>query len=478
MGDEESGRRHGWRRRSSWAAAAAVVVGLMALAARPAVALNPVPLGGSPQLVTGGPLSPAHPVLTFSQTFTAPTPLPLVSDPLPAVCSPTAFCSEWSLPVATSSPFLVSIHNASPGFNSADGFNLFVYGPDGQMLASADGIGADGQSVAIAGDPAKGSSQPTPGPGTYTIAVTMTYAEDNTFTYRGEARLLTPPSWTLSPCHSAPPCDLLPQLVPVPPSDFHVSGLPPVPSTPLGFPLPVSAPTPNSCYTDETVQTGAQRCLRFTTDVRNSGAGVMELRYDFLGQNAAGQPTSGVLPGGCEATQVVYRSDGSSTTHDAGPCEFHGAHGHFHYKDLVTFSLHPVTPTGLAPAVANSVKESFCLADDDYFGFGTSGPANGQRDYPGVPGCDIPSQVGSSPTQVDGVMGVAPGWGDVYTWDTPDQYLDITNVADGDYAVVEQANPGGFLQVAGIQRPCSSTTIRLSAGAVTVLSQITSMTCP
>ena len=451
---------------------------LTALAGGPASAVDPVPLGGSPQPITGGPLSPAHPVLTFSRTFTAPTPLPVVSDPLPAVCSSAAFCSEWSLRVATSSPFLVSIHNASPGVNANDGFNLFVYDPDGRMVASADGIGADGQSAAIGGDPAKGSSQPTPGPGTYTIAVTMSYAEDNTFTYLGEARLLTPPSWPASRCTGAAPCDLLPQLDPVPPSDFHVDGLPPAPSTPLGFPLPVSAPTPNSCYTDETLQTGAQRCLRFTTDVRNTGAGVMELRYDFAGQNASGQSTSGVLPGGCEATQLVYRSDGTWTTHDAGPCEFHLEHAHFHYKDLVTFSLHPVTATGLGATVANSTKESFCLADDDYFGFGTSGPANGQRDYPGIPGCDIPSRLDPSTPAVDGVMGVTPGWGDVYTWDTPDQFLDITNVADGEYAVVEQANPDGFLEVAGTQRPCSSSTIQLKAGTVTVLSQSASITCP
>ena len=44
-------------------------------------------------------------------------------------------------------------------------------------------------------------------------------------------------------------------------------------------------------------------------------------------------------------------------------------------------------------------------------------------------------------------MGISPGWGDVYSWDTPDQYIEITGVPDGLYDVVSTANPdGGILE--------------------------------
>ena len=482
--DNEVGRRR-WRRPARWSAAAAVAMGFAALTSAPTSALDPIPLGGSPQPI--GNLSPQHPVLTFSQTITLPTPLPQVNDPRPEVCTPAAFCNEWTFHLTTASPFLVSLRNAADigtahDFNANDGFNLYVYDPSGQMVGSATGVGGDGQSVAIGADPSKGLTDSTPpAVGVYTVAVTTTYTEDPQITYKGEARLLSQPSWTPLPCTIASRCPLLPQMVAVPPHDFHLDGLPPAPSTPLGFPFPVTVSTGNSCYTEETVQDGAQRCLRFTTDVRNTGAGVMELRWDWVGQDSSGGPTSGLLPEGCETTQVIYSTDGSSTTRDGGPCEFHAQHAHFHYADLVTFSLHHVNADGsLGPTLANSNKASFCLGADDYFGFGTSGPANAQRDYAGLPDCDEPSVIGPSTQSVDGVMGVSPGWGDVYTWDTPGQYLDVASVPDGTYAVVEQANPAGKLLVAGTPSPCSDTVITLSGSGTTVkeLGENASITCP
>ena len=48
-------------------------------------------------------------------------------------------------------------------------------------------------------------------------------------------------------------------------------------------------------------------------------------------------------------------------------------------------------------------------------------------------------------------MGISPGWGDVYSWDTPDQYIEITGVPDGLYDVVSTANPdGGILEERGL----------------------------
>ena len=96
--------------------------------------------------------------------------------------------------------------------------------------------------------------------------------------------------------------------------------------------------------------------------------------------------------------------------------------------------------------VGESLKESFCLADDEYFGFGTAGP-NGPRNYVGQPGCNLPATIDGTSVIIE--EGVTPGWGDVYTWDTPGQFIDITNVAPGIYDLIEQTNPSDTILVAG-----------------------------
>jgi len=53
-----------------------------------------------------------------------------------------------------------------------------------------------------------------------------------------------------------------------------------------------------------------------------------------------------------------------------------------------------------------------------------------------------------APTSADSPfeeMGISRGWGDVYTWDLPGQFIDITGVPDGVYDVVSIANPSCLL---------------------------------
>src|SRR5438876_1745797 len=199
----------------------------------------------------GTALSVSHPVLTFSGAFENPTPLPTISNPDPTVC---AFdCQEWRLNVETANGFLVSIKNKSASID--DGLNLYVYDPSDQQVGSSEGVGSNGQAAAV---------KPT-SKGAYRIVVTVTYQYDPKVVYLGEARIMAPPTWTTPQCSS--PSPMLPRLRPMPPTDFHVDGIPPVASTPLGFPFPFTIPTGNSCYTDETASTGALRCLRFTSSI-------------------------------------------------------------------------------------------------------------------------------------------------------------------------------------------------------------------
>jgi hypothetical protein len=318
--------------------------------------------------------------LAFAGDIGNPTPLPLVNSPVPAVCASP--CKEFSFVDAASSNLLVALKNTvtnNGAFNANDGFDLYVYGPAGTLLASANGIGANGQSVEIT-NPARGK---------YTIVVTFTYADDPNAAYVGEVRLESPSMWSAptATCGvtvgTATGCFYLPVMQAVPAYDLQVSGLPPVASTPLGFPLPVSVPTNNSCYLDESfglgdpspsgIQHPTTRCLRFTSDVQNAGAGVFEVQIPWAASNGAGAPQSGFLPGGCHAQQVVTSVSGAQVTRPAGDCEFHVEHGHFHYTNLVSFTLYhydPSAPGGIGAPVGSGLKESFCLTDDDFLLFG------------------------------------------------------------------------------------------------------------
>jgi hypothetical protein len=210
--------------------------------------------------------------------------------------------------------------------------------------------------------------------------------------------------------------------------------------------------------------------------VQNVGAGSLDVQLPWLSAGSGQALTSGFLPGQCQAGQQVSTTDGRKVSRPAGPCEFHLEHVHFHYKDLVAFSLYQVDSSGgIGAKIGNSLKESFCLGDDDYFGFGTAGP-NGPRNYVGQPGCNIPATVGSGSVLVD--EGVSPGWGDVYTWDTPGQFIDITRVPPGVYDLIEKTNPSNQILVAGPAQTCALTQLRLTTTTVSTLSTQASVPCP
>ncbi len=422
--------------------------------------IPPVSAGATPL----GMLDRQHPVLAFSGTVDNPTPLPLVNSPVPVVCAVT--CQEFTFTSASTRPFLAAVKDKNGSQNS--GWNLSVYDPSDRLVGAANGVGANGQAIAVS--PATR--------GTYRLFVTFTYLYDAGPAYVGEVRQMGGASWAAGSIScgltvaGVQGCYALPILSAEPPHDFHVDGLPPVASTPLGFPIPVEAPTPTSCYADETIQLGATRCLRFTSNVRNVGAGRLDIRIPWL--SAPGG--SGFLPGQCGAEQVVRTMRGRAVVRPAGPCEFHPAHAHFHYKDLVGFSLHALMPGGaIGPQVGNGLKESFCLGDNDYFGFGTAAP-NGPRTYAGQPDCNVPASLTGGTVFVE--EGITPGWGDVYTWDTPGQFIDITNVPAGRYVLVEKTNPSNRILVAGPSQTCAATELTLTATDVTATAAKPVVTCP
>src|SRR5436309_13079404 len=138
--------------------------------------------------------------------------------------------------------------------------------------------------------------------------------------------------------------------------------------------------------------------------------------------------------------QEIISSDATVTDRSAGPCMFHPQHAHFHYSNMARYQLYAVNAFGQPGArpVAVSNKVGFGVVDVDDFAFGRPAEEQRPRTY-SFPTCNVPNAYG--PGSVPEYMGTSPGWGDVYTWDLPQQYIDISKgVTDGEYMVVSKAN--------------------------------------
>ena len=259
----------------------------------------------------------------------------------------------------------------------------------------------------------------------------------------------------------------------MPPSNFHIADIPPVPSNPTGwrFTGPGTFPT-NSCYTDETTQYGSTRCLRFDNDIRNIGAGPLILRFSY---------DPGAFIGHCNMQQEVLSSDASVTDRGAGACIFHPQHAHFHYQHMGRYQLFAVGPKGRPASrpVASSQKVGYCTVDVDDYSFGRPASLERPRTY-SFPTCNIPNAYttqlpvsGYGPGEPE-YMSVSPGWGDVYTWDLPAQYIDISNVPDGVYEVVTRSNPDGALLTSSRDKETGVTCVRIEGGLVETLKEFPS----
>jgi hypothetical protein len=310
-----------------------------------------------------------------------------------------------------------------------DQWNLFVEDEStGQTVAQGFDLDSNAQSVLL----------PHPHNGVYKVTIVPFYTDFDKVdqNYQGEARVWLDPSQQ----HDQK-TQLLPRIQTMPPSNFHIADVPPIPSNPTGWRFTSPGTFSTSCYADETAQFGSQRCLRFDNTIRNTGDGPLVLRF-------AWSPDS--FTNNCKMQQEILSSDATVTDRDAGPCVFHPQHAHFHYQNMGIYQLYPVGSDG-APAVkpvAQSRKVGFCTIDVDYFSFGTAHPG-GPRTY-SFPTCNVPNAYDSrtdgpyGPTSPPEYMGISAGWADIYTWDLPAQYIDITTgVPDGVYEIVSRSNPDG-----------------------------------
>jgi hypothetical protein len=154
--------------------------------------------------------------------------------------------------------------------------------------------------------------------------------------------------------------------------------------------------------------------LRFGNAVANIGTGAMELRG------------GAILPDESqEVFQRIFNSDGSHTDRLAGLFEYHSTHGHIHFEDFATYNLRAITAgNGVGDIVASGGKTSFCLLDSLAY----------NANLPGAPRNAVYNSC-------DQVQGISVGWADVYDYSLPDQWIDVTDVAPGEYWLESIADP-------------------------------------
>ena len=328
-----------------------------------------------------------------------------------AVACASTRCYSWTMRVA---PQGWRLRVALDTPSRANTFTLELIDPNGVLVATASENTVFDEEVfahrPIAGD--------------WTVRVIP--RDDSEASFRMRAKLES------QPAPYAHKTRLLPNLQVTPPYEFGfvapanpANGVyPPDTANP---PLDVLGYHPLSCTADETFSTDdpndhPTRCLRFTTGPRNAGPGVFEVHYNTHDlYNGFGATKHG------PAYQWIYYSDGSHLARPAGEFEFHVEHGHYHYDDILQYRLFKVTDpkTGRYVPAGKGVKSGFCPADELFTDWYTFDEAEAAY---------VNANCGYT-TSGDGVIGQSAGWGDVYRYQRPGQYVDFGTNGDGFYLV-------------------------------------------
>ena len=345
-----------------------------------------------------------------------------------------------------------------PSYEAGYDLDLSVYGPDGALAGRSDMYGFSREESVWIPDPANGR---------WTIAVEPSFIVGQpavpgmleTLRYEGfvafeRGRTITRQeleydepvtrSFVSFGGKSGP---LLPDIVPTTPSEFHIeSGFCVLHYYACGDRGLAHQP---SCYAMETLGLtadqpqpggGPLRCLRWTQGESNVGDGPLELHI---------YPDEG---DGTQVYQRVYGSDGSVEQFGpSGTASYSKSHLHFHYRGWQDIKLRRLNDDGsLGELVRTGIDKGICMADIDNTRFGQAALPNAPLTYT-IPGtCDQPTHRDPADPTFPGArylqMGISVGHADVYAWYLGDQYIEISGVPDGRYALTVDQDVLGMLR--------------------------------
>jgi len=356
-----------------------------------------------PTVSAGRPsLTPANALLSWKgKEFTAPT-----SNADPEACTEET-CDEFTFSVDLPRGYWKhrwgGVEVSVRWHSEQDDFELYVYRGDEQVGASTGSFSE-----------AEGVMLKRPRNGRYRAVIVPVAVKESD--YEGIVQLEARRRGVARPNRR-----LLPNLKTLPLRDFRIVA-------PIfygtGEPVPYGEEGQFSCYVDEAAETGARKCLRFSNGVSNVGRGRLTITMNVSEADDERK-----------IYQIIRRNDGSRVKRDTGAqYEYHPTHAHLHYEGFASYDLFKVDPdTGERLEKANDgVKSGFCLIDVELVWWKKRG--NERRHY-SFPSCNVPQR-----GEGTYVLGISRGWADIYTWDLPDQYVDITGLPDGVYEVVSTAD--------------------------------------
>lgn len=345
--------------------------------------------------------------------------LPLVGDPGIATCDNSP-CFRYRLEVASPGAARLRIAIDVPTRN--DNYYMEITAPEGtvypEVVSQRRNSNAFNNEAFITKPPV----------GTYDILVRPYSTTNSTFGMRAKLEAAVQKAQPDSEGR------LLPDLRPTAPYEFGfiapanpLNGI--FPPDDVNPPLDVAGQHPISCAVDETLDDGSKKCLRFSFGLTNMGPGNFDIRWSTANGELAGP-----------MYQCVQRAEGPPTSREAGFFQFHTTHFHTHYKDIIDLRLFRVTDpeTGAMQAVGDGRKLGYSPADQalaDWYRFdqalrGTSGSA------------------GNCIEEIDpdaNRLGMSVGWGDVYRYQRPGNYVNFGNNPDGLYVVRLTADPRDFV---------------------------------
>lgn len=109
-------------------------------------------------------------------------------------------------------------------------------------------------------------------------------------------------------------------------------------------------------------------------------------------------------------------------------------------QNIATYGLNPVVGT----------KRGFCVIDIDR-----------AKEFQGQPDAKTYTECGYG-TTIHGNQGISVGWADTYGRRLPGQWIDVTDVPDGDYVLEVETNPERSFQETRYDNNSASTPVTVT----------------